>query len=101
MKRVALIVLAVALLCVAGAAWAECKDYGCDHHGYYYSTSRYYTAYPPPHMRTKIAEAEKLKASYHYYSMSCTPHDVATAKYMAAELDAVLAEIDAWYCNIR
>jgi len=52
-------------------------------------------------MRTKIAEAEKLKASLHYYALSCTPHDAATARYMAAELDAVLAEIDAWYCNIR
>ena len=101
MKKVALIVLAAALLGVTSAAWAEYQDCCYDHHGYYYSMARHYTAYPPPHMRIRMAEAEKLKASYHYYSLSCTPHDAATAKYMAAELDAVLAEIDTWYRNIR
>ena len=104
MKRVALIVLAAALLGFTGVAWAG-GGHGddCDHyHGYRYShASRYYAACPPGDMRVKIAEAEKLKASFYYYSLSCTPCDAATAKYMGAELDAVLAEINAWYCNIR
>jgi len=111
MKKIALVVLVVALLGVAGVAWAEGYRYGYwlhDHQAggdpyymYYYPPSRYYGVRPPLDIRVKIAEAEKLKASLHYYSQSQHPEDIATADWMAAELDYVLSEIDAWYGIIR
>jgi len=111
MKKIALVVFVAALLGVAGVAWADgyWYDYGINNYeaggdpGFmsYYPTARYHGAHPPVDIRVKIAEAEKLKASLHYYSMSQHPYDRATADWMAAELDYVLSEIDAWYGIVR
>ena len=109
MKKITLFVLVAALLGVAGAAFAEgtayFEYYGEAHKHYYPPAKHYhhalkhYVYIPCPYidMRIKRAEAEKLKAEYHYYAMSGHACDVATAKLLRAELSSVLAEIDAWY----
>jgi hypothetical protein len=109
MKKVALIILVTALVSVAGAAFGGGRHYCYDrctwtHDGGGYclhEAPRYYGMHYKPDLRLKMAEAEKLKASLHYYAMSGHPCDAATAHWMAAELGVVLSEIDAGCCYMR
>jgi len=105
MKKIMQIVLVVALVGVASAALAwechNCRPYHNDGEYSYYSTSRYCAACRPVDIRVRIAEAEKLKARFHYYASSRNPADIATANALADELGYVFAEIDARFGGIR
>ena len=108
-EKIALVVLVMALLGVANVALAGGDVYN-EYHGdvyqYYYSTPPYDSAppkqdagslEPETDIRLKIAEAERLKAEYHYYALSGRPADIAETKIVGAELNSALAEIDDWY----
>jgi hypothetical protein len=92
--------LTAALLVAPVAAWAgyyaEGQCYVPAHYTYGYCGVCRQSA-PYVDTRVKIAEAEKLKADLHYYSLSSKPIDKTTAGWVASELNSLNADIDAVY----
>ena len=78
----------------------------------YVPPPRYYQPYPhhypdpvvvpiPRDVRVLIAQRERLKIDYHYYSLSHYPGNQARAEQIAQMLNDVEARIEAWRIGYR